>query len=239
LFKILERGEVFAENLMENYRPLDAVRPARVRLLGHQSLCLEPTAGELPADASSRSKQFYFQLNNIYNHSAEWHNDYSTRRGYNNRDYCYRNYNSHSVIVGSRSKQHSQPAAGELHSDARSLHSYNDFHDDYRDDWNCYYRNNYYWNYYYWNYYYRNGWNCHYRNDDYRRRSNSFVINGGGQPRRPVAGDLYPHAGSIHTDYCPGYYHNDYRDDRWNYRDDWSNRNRTARAACSLKPDGR
>ena len=39
-----------------------------------------------------------------------------------------------SGIVTSRGKQFCQPAAGELHSAARSLHSCNDFHNDYRDN---------------------------------------------------------------------------------------------------------
>jgi hypothetical protein len=70
LSKTLERGEVFAEIRMEDWHPLVAVRSSRIGLLGNQRLCLEPTAGELPADARSRSKQFFFQFNNLYDYSV-------------------------------------------------------------------------------------------------------------------------------------------------------------------------
>jgi hypothetical protein len=122
---------------MEVCYPFVVVRSSRVRLLSNQRLRLEPTAGELQSVARSRSKQFCFQFNNLY-YAAWRRHDYPVRDNwdYYNRHNGYGNYNSHSVIVGSRGQQLRQPAAGELHSDARGLHrSNNDSHNDYRDHW--------------------------------------------------------------------------------------------------------
>ena len=196
---------------MEVCRSLVAVRSSRVRLLRIQRLCLEPTDGELQPNARSSEQQFFFQFNNLYDYSVYRHNDYRYNRDYYYRHNDYRDYNNYSVIVSSRGKQCRQPAAGELHSDARSLHhSNNNFHNDYR------YNRDYY-----------------YRHNDYRDYNNYSVIvsSRGKQCRQPAAGELQSDARSLQ--HSNNNFHND-------YRDYWHNHNYSNSNSCRYyRPDCR
>ncbi len=100
----------------------------------------QPAAGELHPDAGG----LHPYDNYFYNY---WDNrDYRNNRHYRNyrnnrrhRDNDNRNHNKYIVIDGG-GKQSRRPAAGDLCSHTRSLHSDNDYSYDYRDDWN--YRDN-------------------------------------------------------------------------------------------------
>ena len=193
---------------MEDWHPLAAVQSSRVRLLRIRRLRRKPTAGELQSDA--RSLHSYNDFHNDYRDNR--HNNYRHYRDHYYR-YNYRNCNNYSGIVTSRGKQFCQPAAGELHSDARSLHSCNDFHNDYRDNRHNNYRH------------YRD----HYYRYNYRNYNNysGIVTSRGKQFCQPAAGELHSDARSLqHSNNS----HNDY----------WHNRDYCNSDSCKYyRPDSR